>query len=727
MSDKMKESTTKEPGKTARDPVCGMTVDKETALKAKIGDRIYYFCSQSCLDVYTQPERELKAMKRRVAMTLIGVIAAAGLKIVALFGLVGTIMSLELVGGLQVYGLIIFIVSFPIIWIAGFSIFKGAYFSLKNHKINMDVLVTTGVLAGWIYGALNAFFPAVAEGGTGYLEVSIAILAFVLLGKYIEETIRRKSAASIRKLLELQPTTAMVIRDGAEVEVPADQLQVDDIIIVRPGEKIPTDGFVIEGYSSVDEKLLTGESIPVEKNIGSEVIGATINKTGVLKFRATKIGDDTALSQIVHLVEEAQASGAPVQKFADSIVAKFVPIVFTAAAISFAFWYITAGFSTAFFALLAVLLVACPCAMGIATPTAILAGVGKGAEYGVLLRSGEYVERARKLSVIVFDKTGTLTKGEPSVTDVKAYRGFTKEEVLMFAGSAEKNSEHPLAEAIVKYAEKTGIKLAETTSFEALPGRGVKCTVIGKEVFLGNHKLMQEQKVPTTELNADLAKLEVEGKTVMTLAVDGQVAGTVAAMDTPKENAIEAVQQLKNMKLEIYMLTGDNEGTAKAIAAQLGIDNVIANVLPWQKEDVIKKLQAQGKVVAMVGDGINDAPALAQADIGIAIGSGTDIAKETGGIVLIKDDLRDVALGIDLSKRTMRKINSNLFWAFAYNAVMIPVAAAGLLGPQGPMYAAGAMAISSITVVSNSALLKFAKLRPENHTEKDTPTPMEVN
>ncbi|TFH23423.1 heavy metal translocating P-type ATPase, partial [Candidatus Bathyarchaeota archaeon] len=379
------------------------------------------------------------------------------------------------------------------------------------------------------------------------------------------------------------------------------------------------------------------------------------------------------------------------------------------------------------FALLAVLLVACPCAMGIATPTAILAGVGKGAEYGVLLRSGEYVERARKLSVIVFDKTGTLTKGEPSVTDVKAYRGFTKEEVLMFAGSAEKNSEHPLAEAIVKYAKKTGVRLTETTSFEALPGRGIKCNVIGKEVFLGNKKLMQEQKVSTTELDADLVKLEVEGKTVMILAVDCEVAGTVAAMDTLKENALEAVQRRKNMKLEVYMLTGDKEGTAKAIAAQLGIDNVIANVLPWQKEEAIKKLQAQGKVVAMVGDGINDAPALAQADIGIAIGSGTDIAKETGGIVLIKDDLRDVALGIDLSKRTMRKINSNLFWAFAYNAVMIPVAAAGLLGPQGPMYAAGAMAISSITVVSNSALLKYAKLRPEKHTDKDTPTPMEVN
>jgi len=712
---------------TARDPVCGMTVDTETAIKRKIGDRWYYFCSQSCADVYEQPERELRAMKRRVAMTLLGVVAAAGLKIVALFGLVGTIMSLEIVGGLEVYGLVIFLVSLPIIWIAGFSIFKGAYFSLRNRKINMDVLVTTGVLAGWIYGALNAFFPTVAAGGSGYLEVSIAILAFVLLGKYIEEMIRRKSAASIRQLLELQPTTARVLREGVESELPIDQLEVGDLIIVKPGEKIPTDGVIIEGYSSVDEKLLTGESIPVEKNVGSEVIGATINKTGVLKFKATKVGDETALSQIVHLVEEAQASSAPVQKFADRVVARFVPIVFTAATISFVFWFLSAGFSTAFFALLAVLLVACPCAMGIATPTAILAGVGKGAEYGVLVRSGEYVEKARKLNIVIFDKTGTLTKGEPSVTDVKTYVNFTEAEVLAYAGSAEKSSEHPLAEAIVKRAQQFSQSLAAAEAFEALPGKGVKCKVNGKQVLLGNRTLMQEAKVPIAQVEVDMTALEAEGKTAVILAVDGEIAGVVAAMDTPKESAAPAVQALKAMGLEVGMLTGDNERTARAIASTVGIDQVIANVLPWQKEESIKKLQAQGKVVAMVGDGINDAPALAQADIGIAIGSGTDIAKETGGIVLIKDDLRDVALAVELSRRTMRKINSNLFWAFIYNFVMIPIAAAGLLGPQGPMYAAGAMAISSLTVVTNSATLKLAKFKYGKANEKDTKASGEVS
>jgi Cu+-exporting ATPase len=693
-----------------KDPVCGMEVDKETAIKRKIGDRWYYFCSQQCADIYEAPERELKAMKRRVAITLIGVIAALGLRVIVTFGLITAIMTFELIGGLSVYSFAIFIVSTPIVWVAGFSIIKGAYFSLRNRKINMDVLVSTGVLAGWTYGAINAFLPKIAVEGAGYLEVSIGILAFVLLGKYIEETIRRRSAASIRKLLELRPTTAIVIRDGKEIEVSADELQVGDTVVVKPGEKIPTDGVVIAGYSSVDEKLLTGESIPVEKNVGSQVIGATINKTGLLKLRATKVGEDTALSQIVHLVEEAQASSAPVQRFADRVVARFVPIVFSVAAVSFAYWYLTAGFSTAFLALLAVLLVACPCAMGIATPTAILAGVGKGAEYGVLLRSGEYVEKARRLSTVVFDKTGTLTKGEPSVTDVKPFNGFAENEVLMYAATAEKGSEHPLAEAITKHAEEAKVPLGEADSFEALPGRGVRCFALGKKILLGNRKLMQEENVNVAPLENDLSKLENQGKTVVILAVDDEPAGIVAVMDTPKESAAEAIQQLKSMKLEVAMLTGDNEKTAKAIAEQIGIERVIANVLPWQKVDAIKKLQSEQKVVAMVGDGVNDAPALAQSDIGIAIGSGTDIAKETGGIVLIKDDLRDVALGVELSKRTMRKINSNLFLAFMYNTVMIPVAAAALLNP---MYAAGAMAISSLTVVSNSATLKLAKFKFE--------------
>jgi Cu+-exporting ATPase len=687
-----------------------MDVDTETALHAKIGDRTYYFCSQQCLDVYTAPERELKAMQRRVSFTLAGAVAALTLKVLVLFGLISAIMYLDVVGGLRIYDIAIFIVSTPIVWIAGYRIYKGAYQSLRNRNINMDVLVTVGVLAGWIYGVISVFLlPTTSQPGTGYMEVAIGILAFVLLGRYIEELIRRRSAASIRKLLELQPTMARVVKDGKETDTSIDQVQVDDIVIVKPGEKIPIDGTVTAGYSSVDEKLLTGESIPVEKTVGSEVIGATINKTGLLTIKATKVSSETALAQIVHLVEEAQASSAPVQRFADRIVKWFVPIILSVATISFAYWFVVSGnFATAFLALLAVILISCPCALGIATPTAILAGVGKGAEYGVLLRSGEYVEKARKLTTVIFDKTGTLTKGEPSVTDIKTYSNYTEQSVLHYAGAAEKSSEHPLAAAIVTKAEAEKVTIPESDSFEALPGRGVQCTVEGKAVLLGNRKLMQEKNVSINEVEADLTALETQGKTVMILAVGGQGVGLIAAMDTVKESAAEAVQQLKDMNLEVVMLTGDNERTANAIANQLGITKVIANVLPWQKSEVIKQLQSEGKIVAMVGDGINDAPALAQADIGIAIGSGTDIAKETGGIVLIKDDLRDVALGIELSKKTMRKIDTNLFWAFAYNVVMIPIAAAGLLNP---MYAAGAMAISSLTVVSNSALLKLAKFK----------------
>ena len=692
-----------------RDPVCGMDVDTETALSAKLGDRTYYFCSQQCLDVYTAPERELKAMQRRVSFTLAGAVAALGLKVLTLFGLVAAIMYFEVVGGLRIYDIAIFVVSTPIVWIAGYRIYKGAYQSLRNRNVNMDVLVTVGVLAGWIYGVISVFFLPSAEAGSGYMEIAIGILAFVLLGRYVEELIRRRSAASIRKLLELQPTMARVVKDGKETDIPIEDVQVADVIIVKPGEKIPIDGTVIVGYSSVDEKLLTGESIPVEKTVGSQVIGATINKTGLLTIEATRIGDETALSQIVRLVEEAQASSAPVQRFADRIVKWFVPIIFTVATISFSYWLITTGnFATAFLALLAVVLISCPCALGIATPTAILAGVGKGAEYGVLLRSGEYVEKARKLTTVVFDKTGTLTKGEPSVTDIKTYNNYTQQNVLHYAAAAEKGSEHPLAEAILAKAQFDKIEVPQSDSFEALPGRGVQCAVDGKAVLLGNRKLMEEQKVSISNLEGDLSALEMQGKTVMILSVDGQAAGLIAAMDTAKESAIQAIEQLKNMNLEVTMLTGDNERTAKAIAEHLGITQVIANVLPWQKAEIIKKLQGEGKIVAMVGDGINDAPALAQADIGIAIGSGTDIAKETGGIVLIRDDLRDVALGVELSKKTMRKIDTNLFWAFAYNVVMIPIAALGLLNP---MYAAGAMAISSLTVVSNSALLKFAKFK----------------
>jgi len=683
-----------------------MIVDKDKAIKRKIGDREYYFCSETCARTYEAPEQELQTMRRKVTLALLGVITVAGLRVLILLGLVAAFMTIEYAGiKFQVWDIAFFIISAPVVWVAGWSIHYGAYKALKTRNINMDVLISTGTLAGWFYGTISTFFPTLAPGGHGYFEISIGILAFVLLGKFIEETIRRKSAAAIRKLLELQPTIARVLKDGNEVEVSIDEVQVGDILIVKPGEKIPTDGKVVSGYSSVDEKILTGESIPVEKTVGSEVIGATINKTGLLKLEATKVGTDTALMQIVSLVEEAQASNAPVQKLADRVVSYFVPVVFTAAAIAFTYWFFSTDFSTAFLVLLAILLIACPCALGIATPAAILAGVGKGAEYGILLRGGEYIEKARKLRTIIFDKTGTLTKGEPTVTDIIAYGRYSKEEVLQTAASAEKGSEHPLAEAIVKAVGNS--KIPDAEAFEAIPGHGVKAKYKDKQILLGNRKLMKNNNISIETTEEDLQKLEKQGKTAMILAINGKAAGIIAVMDTPKENAATAIKKLKSMGLEVAILTGDNERTAKTIATQLGIDTVIANVLPWEKVDAIKKLQAEDKVVAMVGDGVNDAPALAQSDIGIAIGSGTDIAKETGGIVLIKDDLRDVSLGIKLSQATMKKIKQNLFWAFIYNTISIPVAAANLLNP---VIAAAAMAMSSLFVVSNSALLKRLKL-----------------
>jgi Cu+-exporting ATPase len=687
-----------------------MYIDAEKSIKRKIGDRTYYFCSETCARTYEQPEQELKAMKRRVAMVLLGAVSVALLRVLAMLGLVVAFMTITL-AGISAWDLAFFIISTPIVWIAGWGIHYGAYKAIKNRTINMDVLITVGVLAGWTYGVIGTFFPSIAPGGHGYFEIAIAILAFIILGKFIEETIRRKSAAAIRKLLELKPTVARVLRNNEEIEVSVDEIKPSDILIVKPGEKIPTDGIVIDGYSSVDEKMITGESIPVEKKVGSEVIGATINKTGVLKVKATKVGDETALMQIVHLVEEAQASKAPIQKFADQIVKYFVPAVFIIASVAFIYWSFARGFTTAFLVLLTVLLIACPCALGIATPTAILAGVGRGAEYGILLRGGEYVEKTGKLTMVIFDKTGTLTKGEPSVTNIISFKGYSKDKVLELAAAVEKNSEHPLAEAILKAAIKEGVNIPNIERFEAIPGKGVKAIYNSYEILLGNKKLMEEANINIDEAKELILKFEEEGKTVMILSVNRELAGVISVMDTIKNEAFEVVKQLKNMKLKVAMLTGDNEKTAKAIAKQIGIDMVFANVLPWEKAEIIKKLQEKGEVIAMVGDGINDAPALAQADIGIAIGSGTDVAKEAGGIILVKDNLLDVTRGILLSKAVMKKIKQNLFWAFLYNSTLVPIAAAGLLiNYGGPVIAASAMALSSLFVVSNAATLKLLKL-----------------
>ncbi|MBI5902762.1 MAG: copper-translocating P-type ATPase, partial [Deltaproteobacteria bacterium] len=483
-------------------------------------------------------------------------------------------------------------------------------------------------------------------------------------------------------------------------------VRIDDIIVIRPGEKIPADGVVIEGSSSVDEKMLTGESIPVEKRIGDEVIGATLNKVGMLKFRAKRVGAETTISQIIKLVEEAQASSAPIQRIADQVAGYFVVLVVAVAFLSFFGWWIGGNFPQGLLAFIAVLIIACPCALGIATPAALMVGVGKGAEAGILIRGGEYLERAQKLTIVVFDKTGTLTKGEPSVTDIL---GFSESEdnVLLYAAIAEKGSEHPLGEAILKAARMKGLDIPDPESFEAVPGHGVKVGYKGETVLLGNRRLMEKNGIAVGSFEEKLEILEEQGKTAMLIANKNNVIGIIAVADTIKDYSLAAVNALKREKIEVIMLTGDNERTARAIARQAGIEKVIANVLPGDKAGVIKKLQGDGNVVAMVGDGINDAPALAQADIGIAIGSGSDVAKETGGIILIKDDIRDVYAGVKLSKATMRKIKQNLFWAFIYNSIGIPIAALGYLNP---IIAAAAMALSSLSVVANSATLKTLRI-----------------
>lgn len=700
---------------TAKDPICGMVVDKAKSLKKEQGGRTYYFCSDGCLSTFVAPEEELKKMKKRVTIALFGVLALALLRAAFFLGLAAgaSIVTWAPIPQLPwfTWGVWLFILVTPVQFLGGWSFYKGSYNAIKNRMINMDFLIALGTSVAYVYSIIVIFAPNIlpvkVEERDVYFEVSAIIIAFVLLGKYMEEIIKKKSSAAVRKLLDLKPQTARVIRDGNEMEVPAEAVLVDDVVVVRPGEKIPADGVVIEGSSSVDEKMITGESIPVEKKPGDEVIGATINKVGMFKFRAKRVGAETTLSQIIKMVEEAQASSAPIQRIADKVTGYFVPAVVVAAFIAFfGWWWIAGNFPQGLLAFIAVLIISCPCALGIATPAALMVGVGKGAEAGILIRGGEYLERAQKLTTVVFDKTGTLTKGEPSVTDILSF-GAKEDEALVLAAVAEKGSEHPLGEAILKAAKMKGLDVPDPDSFEAVPGKGVKVGYRGETVLFGNRKLMEASGIALGTIEDTLKGLEEGGKTAMILARNKDVIGVIAVADTLKESSISAVNALKKENVEVIMLTGDNERTARAIARQVGIGNVIANVLPGEKAGAVKGLQAAGKIVAMVGDGINDAPALAQADIGVAIGSGSDVAKETGGIILIKDDVRDVAAGIRLSRATMRKIKQNLFWAFIYNTIGIPIAAFGFLSP---IIAAAAMALSSLSVVANSATLKTFKI-----------------
>ncbi len=697
----------------AKDPVCGMVVDEKTAIRKEYGGRIYYFCSENCVKTFESPETELKSLKKRVSVALSGVVVLAILRVAVYLGLAGGAATITWIPipalPFLSWGMWLFLITTPVQFIGGWSFYKGAYSALKRKSINMDLLIAIGTLTAYFYSTAVVFFPEIlpVKERDVYFEVAAIIIAFVLLGKYMEEIIKKRSSAAVRKLMDLRPSMARVVRDGKEVEIPVEKVVVDDVVIVRPGDKIPVDGVVIDGNSSVDEKIITGESMPVGKKMGDKVIGATINKQGMLKIKATNVGEDSTLMQIVKMVEEAQLSSVRIQRLADRVASYFVPAVLVIAVLSFVGWYLLGNFSLALLSFIAVLIIACPCALGIATPAALLGGVGKGAEFGILIRSGDVLERAEKLQTIIFDKTGTLTKGEPSVTDVVGFE-VEKDEVLRLAAIAEEGSEHPIGEAIVDKAKHQKMKLPEAKSYETVPGKGIKAKYLNKLLLVGNRIFMKENNIQTEHIEKDIQKLEEGGKTTVLIAYGKKVIGIIAVADTLKEYSKEAVEELHKMGKEVIMITGDNEGTAKAIAEQVGIDRALAQVLPGKKANEVKKLQEEGNVVAFVGDGINDAPALAQADIGIAIGSGSDVAKETGGIVLIKDDLRDVVLSIKLSKATMKKIKQNLFWAFFYNAAFIPVAAFGLLNP---IYAAIAMALSSLSVVTNSALLKRIKVK----------------
>ena len=614
------------------------------------------------------------------------------------------------------YAITLILLTLPIL-IAGNKFYSVGFKAIIRRSPNMDSLIAMGTSAAVLYSLYSTYRISIGDFGYMedlYFETAGVIITLILLGKSLEAVSKGKTSEAIKKLMGLAPKTAIVIQDGKEVVLPIEEVEVNDIILVRPGEKIPVDGIVQEGYTSIDESMLTGESMPIEKKQGDKVYAASINKNGSIQFKATKVGSDTALAQIIKLVEDAQGTKAPIAQMADIVSGYFVPIVFGIALITSLAWFIS-GQSTVFSLtiFISVLVIACPCALGLATPTAIMVGTGKGAEYGILIKGGEALESTHKINTIVFDKTGTITEGKPEVTDILTIGELSKQRLLQIAASAEKGSEHPLGEAIVRGAEKENLEIIKLDNFEAIPGYGIEVSIEGKKVLLGNRKLMIDRSISLSKLEMESDRLASEGKTPMYIAMENELSGIIAVADVVKESSAKAIKKLHDMGIEVAMITGDNRRTAEAIAKLVGIDRVLAEVLPGDKSNEVKKLQAEGKKVAMVGDGINDAPALVQADIGIAIGSGTDVAIESADIVLMRSDLMDVPTAIQLSKSTIRNIKQNLFWAFGYNVLGIPVAA-GLLyafgGPTlNPILAAGAMSLSSVSVLTNALRLKGFK------------------
>lgn len=708
----------------AKDPVCGMYVEeKPDSVRYTMNGKEYFFCSTQCLNEFREPEKELKKLRIQVAVSIVLTIPIIFLSLPHMLpAQFGHLLPMDLIHNASY---IMFVLATPLQFWVGWRFYKGFWDGIKAKASNMDTLIAIGTSAAYLYSVAVTIAPNFFPFKSVYFETAAVIITLILIGKLLETRTKEKASDAVRKLLDLQPRKAKVLRTSkgpsgqileVETEIPIEEIKDQDLLIVRPGESIPTDGIIIEGASTLDESAITGESIPVDKSKADEVIGATINKTGLLKIKASKVGQDTVLSQIVKLVEEARTGKAQVQRMVDQIAKYFVPaIVIIAIAVGLGWYFVgNIGFTYSLLAFVSVIIIACPCALGIATPAALMMGSGKAAEYGILFKGGEYLEIASKVQTIVFDKTGTLTQGKPSVTDIYdiSESGIGEKELLRLAAIAEAGSEHPLGQAIVSKAKEDNM-IPNPEISEAISGKGLRAVYQGHLILVGTRMLMIDNKIAIPEgVESKLKELESMGKTAVLVTIGSKLSGILALADTIKESAKNAIEPLKSNGKEVIMLTGDNERTAKYIAAELGIERVIAQVLPQQKEEVISKLKSEGKIVAMVGDGINDAPALARADLGIAIGSGTDVAKETGGIILIKGDVRDVAIALELGKKTVSKIKQNLFWAFAYNTGLIPIAAGALVPLLGveifgwlPMLAAVAMAMSSVTVVGNSILL----------------------
>ena len=687
----------------ARDPICGMYVDETTAaIRSFKYGKNYYFCSEVCKDQFDEPEKELKKLKFLLVLSWILTIPVILFTYLIRF---------------EYWTYVILVMASVVQFYPGLRFYKGTIDAIKNRAGNMDTLIAIGTSAAWAYSAGVVVFPSLFPSTGIYFDTSTAIVSLILTGTLMEHLTKARASEALSKLVSLLPKTAHLVRDSKIVDVKVEEIRVGDILLVKPGEGIPTDSRVVEGFTSIDESMITGESLPVDKKIGDRVTGGTMNLSGAVRIEAVRIGEDTDLSEIIETVRNANSAKVPIQRLADKVSSYFVPAVMTVGILSFLYWYYIGNIGLTFSLLVfvSVLIIACPCALGIATPAALMVASGKAAENGILVKGGEYIEVANKVDTVAFDKTGTITKGHLEVTDIVKVSKLDEKEILTYAAAAEANSEHPVGKAVVNRAKHEGLEVKFPTDFNYIPGKGITCRLVNR-ILIGNRDLISDNGISIFDFENSVKKLEGEGKTVLIMALDSEVVGLIALGDTIKDDSFRAVKALKDLKIETWMISGDNETTARAIAVKVGITNVLAGVKPGQKLEKIEELQKSGKIVAMVGDGINDAPSLAKADLGIAIGSGTDVAMETGGMVLMKDKLYDVFVSLKLGRMTIRKIKQNLLWAFFYNIFLIPIAAGALIPLFGaniyntlPFLAAFAMAFSSTTVVLNSLLLKRFK------------------